>query len=354
MVQYLRLLAFSLIFALSTQPLFAQDTATPTMNTCQLLVTNSHSNTISLVDPEVGVTQTLEVGSAPWAIALSPDNRAYVSTDAGVAVVDVTAWTLEAFVPYNTPVRTGRFGEYREGGMALVLSPDGKTLYVGVYTGGRTDQLEVLNTSTLEFTASVPIGIRPFDVVMTPDGQHVISIDHDSYSATVIDTETLTPVTVELAPLGFAAYDKPHYAAVANDGHLWLPYQGRTLVNFDPLTGDFTISNLSASTHQHGTAFTPDQSRLLIVGTGAAGEVSNPPSLTIVEMDTLQEMILPLAKAHEKVIVSPDGKTAYLSGGYLLNGGWDGITVMDLETYETREIPVPDAPLDMVIVETSE
>jgi len=35
------------------------------MNSYQLLVTNSHSNTISLVDPQQGVTQTLEVGSAP-------------------------------------------------------------------------------------------------------------------------------------------------------------------------------------------------------------------------------------------------------------------------------------------------
>lgn len=328
----------------------AQEDPTPSADGYQLLVTQSLGKSIALVDPNAGVVKTMVVGSAPWGIALSSDNRAFISTDAGVAVVDVAAWELVAVVPYQTAVSSGRFGEYRQGGMGITIAQDDSKVYVGVYTGGQTDQLEVLDTVTFEFTASVPIGIRPFDVVMSADGQHVISIDHDSYSATVIDTSDLRPTTVLLTPLGNGSYDKPHYAAVANDGHLWLPYQGRILVDLDPLSGEYTTTPLTANTHQHGVAFTPDQSKLIIVGTGAAGEVSNAPSLTLIEMATLQETIIPLIEAHEKIIISPDGRYAYLSGGYLLNGGWNGLTVVDLQTFALRKIVVPDAPLDMVII----
>ena len=49
--------------------------------------------------------------------------------------------------------------------------------------------------------------------------------------------------------------------------------------------------------------------------------------------------------------ISPDGRTAYLTGGYTLTGGgWDGITVIDLETRAMHEIAVPGLPLDVVVV----
>ena len=40
---------------------------------------------------------------------------------------------------------------------------------------------------------------------------------------------------------------------------------------------------------------------------------------------------MPLTKAHELVVVSGDGRRAYLTGGNLLTGGWNGLTVIDLE-----------------------
>ncbi len=60
---------------------------------------------------------------------------------------------------------------------------------------------------------------------------------------------------------------------------------------------------------------------------------------------------VPLARAHEQVAVSPDGRWAYLTGGHsFANGGWDGITVVDLIDLTLREITIPNRPLDIVIV----
>ena len=81
--------------------------------------------------------------------------------------------------------------------------------------------------------------------------------------------------------------------------------------------------------------------------------MSGGPSLTIFDLATGAEEIIPLAKPHERVVVRRDGRRAFLTGGYLLTGGWDGITVVDLENRTTREVAVPDAPLDVTLVPPS-
>jgi hypothetical protein len=78
--------------------------------------------------------------------------------------------------------------------------------------------------------------------------------------------------------------------------------------------------------------------------------VSGGPSLTIVTLATGAEEIVPLTKAHELVTVSQDGQRAYLTGGNLLSGGLNGLTVVDLSTHAVSEIVIPDAPLDAVQV----
>ena len=71
----------------------------------------------------------------------------------------------------------------------------------------------------------------------------------------------------------------------------------------------------------------------------------------MLNLATLAEDEIPLNLPHERVALSPDGHFAYLTGGYTFaNGGWDGITVADLEQRATREIAVPDRPLDIVVL----
>lgn len=315
-----------------------------------LLVTGSRARHVAYVDPNVGAVEQLEVGAAPHCLALAADGRAYVATAEGVAVVDAPARRLLALVPYQTTVGPPRFGEYRPGGMGIAVAPDGRHAYVAVFVASGPSQLEILDTTQLAMVAAIPVGLRPFDVVVSPDGRRVYSIDHDSYSVTVVEPESGATRTVVVAPLGRGAFDKPHYAAVRADGHLLLPFQGRALVDLDPTSGTLAIAPLTADTHQHGVALTPDGQWLLIVGTGPAGGARSGPSLTIVDAATLAERtVLPLARPHERIAVSPDGRTVYLAGGYLLSG-WDGITAIDLEQGTTRQVAVPNSPLDIAIL----
>jgi YVTN family beta-propeller protein len=316
-----------------------------------LLVTNSTARHISFVDPANGSFMQLEVGAAPWGLALAADGRAYVATAEGVAVVDVKQRRRTALIPYQAKVGTPQFGEYRPGGMGIAVSPDGKQVYVGIYLTSGPNLLEIIDTERRAVIGSVPVGIRPFQLLVSRDGREVYSIDHDSYSVTVVDPVKMTRRVLEVAPRVRDSFDKPHYAAIRADGKLLLPIQGNRLVILDPASGQFTTSALSANTHQHGVFLTPDERRLFIVGTGPAGSATGPATLTILDLEKMTEANIPLSKPHENVVISPDGRYAYVTGGYTFaGGGWDGITVVDLETRTLREIPVPARPLDIVIL----
>jgi DNA-binding beta-propeller fold protein YncE len=343
----------------ANRPTDAQSAATPAIASTAtsqppapltLLVTNLWARNVSFVDSERGVTAQVDVGAAPLGIALASDGRAYISTAEGIAVVDVRQRQRLALVPYRVPVGTPPTGEYRSGGMCIAVALDGKQVYVGVYVKSGPSHLEVLDTQKMTISGVAPLGVRPFDVLISGAGDQVYVLDHDSYSVSVVNADKLTTDTVAVSPLGNGAYDKSHYASLASDGHLWLPFQGRALVNLNPQSGKFTTSPLSADTHQHGITQTSDGRHLLIVGTGPAGQAAHGPSLTIVDTATLMEEIIPLSRPHEKIVVSPDRRIAVLTGGYLLEGGWDGLTLIDLQTHMQREIVVPAHPLDAVVI----
>ncbi|MZQ83986.1 hypothetical protein GQF01_17880 [Paenibacillus sp. 5J-6] len=322
-----------------------------------LLVTHSKSDYMSFLDPAAGQFAKLTVGKAPFAIAIGPNHRAYISTAEGVAVVDTQQRKRIALVPYQAADAIGKpqYGEYRPGGMGIAVSPDGKFVYVGVYLTGRgggvKSQLEIMNAEKLAMTGSVAVGVRPFDVVTSPDGREVYSIDHDSYSVTAVDPVQLKARTLDVAPFGKGGFEKPHYAAVRADGRLLLPYQGRGLVVLDPASGKYEMKPLTGNTHQEGVALTADGKQLLIVGIGAAGSATGKPNLTVVDVESYVEKIFPLERMHQMVATSADGRYAYLTGGVTYaDTGWNGMTVVDLVSGAVRDFELPDYPLDVQLL----
>ncbi|OCT11405.1 hypothetical protein A8709_06955 [Paenibacillus pectinilyticus] len=321
----------------------------PTATT--FLVTHSKSDYMSFLDPASGTFERLVVGKAPFAIAEGPNQRAYVSTAEGVAVIDTKLRTRLALVPYQSKVGKLSYGEYRSGGMGIAVSPDGKFVYVGVYLGGGKSQLEIMDTEKLAMTGHVAVGVRPFDVVTSLDGHEVYSIDHDSYTVTAVDPVNLQSRTLDVAPYGKGGFEKPHYAVVRADGRLLLPYQGRGLVVLDPISGSYMTQPLTGNTHQEGVTLTPDGKQLLIVGIGAAGSATGKPNLTVLDTNTYAEKIIPLSRMHQMVASSADGRYAYLTGGVTYaDTGWDGMTVVDLTIGTTREFELPDYPLDVQLL----
>ncbi|MFE6993183.1 YncE family protein, partial [Streptomyces pharetrae] len=315
-----------------------------------LLVADFGSDTVTFVDPGTGPQDSVRVGTAPYGLVVDGAGRAWVATAEGVAVVDTHRRTRLDLIPYRTrdlgPV-TG--GEYRGGGMGIALAPDGTQVYVGVHVPSGNGTLETIDTATREITGTTPVGRRPFDVDVSRDGREVYATGHDSFDVTVVPTEGQgAPRRVEAAPYGteggLGSWLKPHYAVVRpSDGRLLLPFEGERLLVVDPATGRSAVEAMTANTHQHGAAITPD-GNLLVVGTGPIDPAADEgPSLTVRAPDGA-ETVIPLDGPHEDVAVSPDGRTAYVTGGFTRDGHWDGITVVDLEAHETRRLAAGERP----------
>ncbi|MET7369432.1 YncE family protein [Streptomyces sp. NPDC005566] len=302
-----------------------------------LLVADFGGDTVTFVDPgpgrDAGPLGSVEAGTAPYGLAVGEDGRAWVATAEGVAVIDTETRTRLDVIPYATESGPVTTGEYRGGGMGIVLAPDGAHVYVGVNVPGGNGVLEVIDTATREVTATVPVGRRPFDVDVSADGGEVYATGHDSFDVTAVDTRTLEPRRMEVAPYGteggLGSWLKPHYAVVRpSDGKLLLPFEGERLAVLDPRTGTVRIERMTADTHQHGAALTADGT-LLVVGTGPIAADDEEPSLTVRAPDG-SERTVALDGPHEDVAVSRDGRTAYVTGGFTRDGYWNGITVVDL------------------------
>jgi hypothetical protein len=219
-----------------------------------------------------------------------------------------------------------------------------------------TSVLEKMDIAQGRTVGSVEVGLRPFDVLLSEDGSQVYTIDHDSFSVHAVDTVTLAARRIEVAPFGvqggLASWEKPHYGAIDDAGNLLLPYQGLALAVVDPVSGTVRVEEMTANSHQHGAAIAGDA--LLVIGTGSFGNATGAPNLTVRDLATDEERIVPLDRLHETVVPWVDPQTgrsyALLSGGYTRDGFWDGVTVVDLETFEQHEFTVPGRPQALAVV----
>lgn len=324
-----------------------------------LLASLAQSDEVAVIDPaqpEADAVRRIRVGAAPWGVGVHTGANGvatgYAATAEGLAIVDIAAGSRIALVPYEHPAPRIEQGEYRPGGLGLAVAPDGARVYVAV-TSGDGAVLEVIDTANRRVVGSVPVGLRPFDVLVAPDSSWAATVDHDSFTVTVVNAETLTATTHEVAPFGteggLASWEKPHYGAVDADGTILLPYQGQVVVRLDPRTGETSTMPSAANSHAHGTALAGK--RLLTVGTGAFGNADGVPNLSILPLDGGKEGIVPLDVPHETVALwrdSEGAEYAAIAGGNTRGEGWDGITVLALDGHAIRKIPVPGYPQAIV------
>lgn len=318
--------------------------ARPPGGGAQLAAVLPDRDALALVDPDRGVVAQIPVGASPWGVAVS-GSRAFVSTARHVAVVDLLRRRVVGRVRYRTPIPAVERGEYRRGGMGIAASPDGRQVYVGVHTAGR-GVLEIVDSRRLVTTRTARIGVRPFDVLVSPRGRTVSTVDHDSYGVTRVDVRDGSTRSFRVAPLGDGAFDKLNYGAVDRRGRLLLPINGEVLAVLDPATGRVDRRRMRSRVHQAGVV--RSGSRLLTVGAEPLSGSSGP-NLSVFDLRTGRERLIALRRPHEDIAVSRDGRTAYLSGGYT-RGGWPGLTIVSLPSGRTREVRLPAEPLGIAVL----
>jgi YVTN family beta-propeller protein len=110
-------------------------------------------------------------------IALA-QSKAYVTNidDNTVSVIDTATNTVTATVPVGLAPQ------------GIVVTPDGAFAYVATLSG----TVSVISAATNTVVATVPVGPTPFGVAITPDGASVYVTDFDDDTIRVISTATNT------------------------------------------------------------------------------------------------------------------------------------------------------------------
>jgi len=166
-------------------------------------VTSESNNTVSAISTATNeIVATVKVGPRPRAIAFLPNGeRAYVSAenDGSVAVIDAKKHIL---------LETIRFPGEGVKPMGVVVSPDGKRLYV---TTGRFRRLFAIDTVSNEIVGSLEVGERPWGVAITPDGKTIYTANGPSNDVTVVDVANysiIAKIKVSDRPWGVAVLQR--------------------------------------------------------------------------------------------------------------------------------------------------
>lgn len=139
-------------------------------------------------------------GGRPFALVFSPDGMyAYV-----LCAIDADA-TTEGILRIDTStlgkkqLAWGQLSEAENG--SVVISPDGKKLYIGAYAGGGTIEVYDISEGALEPSISVA---GDFAGAITPNGKYLYCPDRASSNVYVVNRATGqlhgTPISLVIAP----------------------------------------------------------------------------------------------------------------------------------------------------------
>jgi len=184
--------------------------------------------------------------SNPGNMVISPDgSKLYVTDDFNYLTVISTATnTVTSTHTLNSPG-------------PLAVSPDGATLYVADI---QANSVDVINSSTYQVTANIPVGSDPVSAAITPDGRQLYIGNYSSGNVSVINTATNT-VTATIPVGSFAIY-----MSMSADGSVL--YVGGVNGNSSTISVISTATNTASTVYliqtPYGICVTPDGTQLYI------------------------------------------------------------------------------------------
>jgi YVTN family beta-propeller protein len=213
----------------------------------RVYVANTGSQTVSVVDADtLRLVSTVTVSGNPVGLAVSPDGAIlYVSLQGGsvalasqnrdmIAAIDTERLQVTNTLPVDRyPIQ-------------VVLSPDGKRLYVTHFQGTVT----VMDTAPLQVVRALPgPGTSPTGAALSPDGKRLYIGDFSAHGfVSILDTESFTfRQMARLSPPG-PYVGAPIDVAVSPDGtHLFVCLLNIGLVQ----VVDIATEQVVATLHTH-------------------------------------------------------------------------------------------------------
>lgn len=313
----------------------APDGAVPTA-----YITNSQTQTVTVVRGSWSVHTINHVGKGPVGIAVTPDQRwAYVADYGFFGDVQSTVTPIDlAASKAGTPIQVGT------GPMAIAITPDGK--YAVVTLQGTPEapghQLVRITLSTGAVSAPVEVGANPESVAVSPDSRTAYAAAFSGAQITPVDLTVTPPKAETPIPLPSTA---PRAIAVARDGSTAYvaDAENATLIpiNLDTRTAGAPVDLVC---HQQGDpGCTP--SSLAITGSGNAIYVAAAGSGDVIEvaLPSLRKVrVLPAGGYPDAVAVG----RGWL---YCANGASNSVSVF-VDRVAVRAAPTGPYPIGVAVV----
>ncbi|MFN0015123.1 MAG: PKD-like domain-containing protein [Saprospiraceae bacterium] len=252
---------------------------------------------ISFTTANVTAPETATITVTPLGTGL-----AYITNNTSntVSVIDLATNTVVATIPV---------GIFPYG---VSMSPDGNLVYV---TNTISGTVSVIDAATNTVLATVPVGINPQGIAVSPDGSLVLVANTGSFNISMLETNTNTVLYTVPTPgvfsTGVAFHPTGFQAYIAGSN--------RVLV-LDVIAGTITAS-IPVGGGAFGVSVSPDGTRVYVA-------CANTDNLYV--LDAATNVVLttvPLGDAPSGVVVSPDGSRVYIANE---NGGT--ISVLDAAT----------------------
>jgi YVTN family beta-propeller protein len=229
-------------------------------------------------------------GRQPTTVTLLDAGRRVAVTNRG----DESVWiydaaTLEVVARHSL---VGRHGAW------AVAEPQEGLLLVSNWKG---ESLSVLDAATGEVTGSIPVGIKPSYVALSPDGARAYVAGHLSGDVSLVDVAGRTPVRileVGQRPMGVAASTDGRWLYVAS-------CRSRKVSKVD-LKYEVVLSSFGAPLAETSNlVVTPDGAMLL-----AAGDDDR---LLLIDAETGRTDKVKVGRGPAAVALSPDGRWAFVA-----------------------------------------
>jgi YVTN family beta-propeller protein len=155
-------------------------------------VTNSGETSVSVINTQSNtVSATIQVGSQPEGIAMSPDGSVVYTVlgfSSNILIIDTATDAIVGTISYDSPSMLHA---------GIAIKPDGGRLYVSSPGNPDGDSVSVINPTTRETVAVIPFAANshPYGLAVTPDGSKVFVANQDlnaPSNVSVINTATNT------------------------------------------------------------------------------------------------------------------------------------------------------------------
>jgi PQQ-dependent catabolism-associated beta-propeller protein len=151
-----------------------------------VLVSNESDNSVSVIDTKtLKVVSSVPVGKRPRDMAFTTDGKAaYVSgeLDASLYRMNVPTGAVERVLQLRQETRP----------MSVLLDPRRNRLYMSTGRGGTVAVIDV--TSAPKLVKEIPVGKRPWGIALSADGRHLYTANGPSDDMSIVDTTTLTTI----------------------------------------------------------------------------------------------------------------------------------------------------------------